>query len=176
MTMTQRRRWKKVSITGAVCRCCARGCHPHSSDQGPQPVQHPQPPACEDPVQDDRPRDREDLASDAEYLSLLFVFDRRRSDRVGKSGDGNKRPGAAPFRKTRIDAGAGEEDAQEDKEQGSPAAAVVRAQIFQLAVVIDDLPDETDGASEEKGFEHVEPYIVPWSFLPDIFFILFLLF
>lgn len=149
---------------------------PHSSDQRPQPVQHPKPPACEDPVQDDRTRDREDLASDAEYLPLLFVFDRRRSDRVGKSGDGNKRPGAAPFRKARIDAGAGEEDAQEDKEQGSPAAAVVRTQIFQLAVVIDDLADETDGASEEKSFEHVQPYVVLRCFLSDIFFVLFFLF
>lgn len=147
-----------------------------SSDQRPQPVQHPQPPACEDPVQDDRTRDREDLAADAEYLSLLFVFDRRRSDRVGKSGDGNKCPGAAPFRKTRIDPRAGEEHTEKDEKQGCPAAAVVRAQIFQLAVVIDDLADETDGAPEEKGLEHVEPYIVPWSFLPDIFFILFLLF
>lgn len=85
--------------------------------QRPQPVQKPKRPAREDPVQDDRAGDGEDLAADPKDLPFLFIFDRRSSDRVGKTGDGNECPGTAPFCDTWIETGPGEDDTQEDKDK-----------------------------------------------------------
>lgn len=121
-------------------------------DQRPKPIYQSQPPACEDAVQDHRTGDREDLTADAEYLSFLLVFDGRRCDRVGEPCDGYKRPGAAPFRKAGIDPCSGQEHAEQDQKHGRPAAAVVRTEILELAVVMDDLADEADRASSEECF------------------------
>lgn len=149
---------------------------PYLPDQRPKPIHQPQPPACEDAVQDDGTGDGEDLASDAEYLAFFFIFDRRRGDRVGESGDGHESAGAAPFSQTRIDPCAGEEHAEQDKEQGGPAAAVVSAEISEFAVVMDHLSDEADRAAQEEGFDHVQPDVMLRGFLFYIFFILLLLF
>lgn len=149
---------------------------PYLPDQRPKPIHQSQPPACEDAVQDDWTGDGEDLASDAEYLSFLLVFDGRRCDRVGEPGDGHKRPGAAPFREAGIDPCPGQEHAEQDQKHGRPAAAVIRAEILELAVVMDDLADEADRTSCEEGFEHVQPDIMLRGLFFYILFILFLLF
>ena len=92
---------------------------PGKSDSQPlsQPVQEAQHPAGEYAIEDDRPRNGKDLAADPKDLSFLFIFDRRSSDRVSKTGNGNECAGTAPFCDTWIETGPGEDDTQEDKDK-----------------------------------------------------------
>lgn len=68
-----------------------------NSNYLPNPVNKPRDPACKDPVEDHRPRNRENFASDAEDLAFFFIFNGRRGYAVGKAGDRHQRAGAAPF-------------------------------------------------------------------------------
>ena len=144
--------------------------------QRPHPVQKTQRPARKDPVQDDWPGDGKNLAADSEDLPFLLVFNGRSSHGVGKTGDRDKGAGSSPFCQPRIDAGAGEQYAEQNEHKRGPAAAFVGAQIPEFTVVINDLAERADGAAKEKRLEHVEPDIMPGSLLVDIFFVFFFMF
>ena len=85
--------------------------------QRPDPVDKSKEPAGENTVQDHGTGNCEDLAADAEYLSLFLIFNSRGGYGVCKSGDRDKSSCAASFRQTGIDSRPGEKYADQDKGQ-----------------------------------------------------------
>ena len=141
-----------------------------------QPVQKSQPPACKYPIEDHRSGDGEDLAADAEDLSLLLVLDSRCRHRVGKSGDRDQCACAAPFGQLRVDTDSGEKHTEQYQYDRGPGTAVLSGEPLHLTVMPDDLSDDADQPAQEKGPEHIGRQIMSGGLLFYILFIFLLLF
>lgn len=145
------------------------------SHQRPYPIYNSKRPTCHNSIQDHRPGNREDLTTNTKNLPLLLIFNRRCSNRVGKAGNRNKCTCTAPFGKQWINSGTGEKDTQENEQNRSLAAAVIRGKFFQFTEMINTLSNQADRSTKEERLHHVKPHIVLWCFLFDIGFVLLLL-
>ena len=135
--------WGQMSYNSAP-RQRGLNCNAHDTLYRSEPIQYSQHPAGKHPVQYDRPGNGEYFAPDSENLTLLFVFDGRGGHGVGESRDGHERAGTAPLGDGGVHVDAGQDDAYENQEHGSPAAAFVLGQVLELAEIVNALSDRAN--------------------------------
>ncbi len=146
-------------------------------EQGADPVDEAQKPACEDSVQDDGACNGEDLAADTEYLTFFFELNGWGGNGIGESGNGYEGSCAAPFGKGWVDVESGQDDAEQDQEHTAPASRRVLVQSEGIdGCVQNELTDDADDPPDDKGFSHAHEEIIDRSHLFYIFVIFLLLY